>query len=64
MRRRRYARREDLGLSPAEFAVLKRLNTPQKIQAFVYGLRQNFEQYEDRVDEGVRAAAPPGVSAS
>jgi phosphoenolpyruvate carboxykinase (ATP) len=27
-------------------------------------LRQNFEQYEDRVDEGVRAAAPPGASAS
>ena len=25
MRRRRYARREDLGLSPAEFAILKRL---------------------------------------
>ena len=43
MRRRRYARREDLGLSPAEFAVLKRLNTPQKIQAFLYGLQQNFE---------------------
>jgi hypothetical protein len=43
MRRRRYARREDLGLTPAEFAVLKRLDTPQKAQAFLYGLKQNFE---------------------
>jgi hypothetical protein len=43
MRRRRYARREDLGLSPGEFAVLRRLDTPQKIQAFLYGLKQNFE---------------------
>ena len=41
--RRKYARREDLGLTPAEFAVLRRLDTPQKIQAFVYGLKQNFE---------------------
>jgi hypothetical protein len=43
MPRKRYARREDLGLSPAEFAVLERLDTPQKVQGFVYGLRQNFE---------------------
>jgi hypothetical protein len=43
MRRKRYARREDLGLRPAEFAVLQRLDTPQKIQAFLYELRQNFE---------------------
>jgi hypothetical protein len=43
MPRKRYARREDLGLSPAEFAVLERLDTPQKAQAFLYGLRQNFE---------------------
>src|SRR5687767_10299537 len=43
MRRKRYARREDLGLSPAEFAALQRLDTPQKIQAFLYGLKQNFE---------------------
>src|SRR5581483_4544956 len=41
--RRRSARREDLGLAPAEFALLRRLDTPQKIQKFVYGLRQNFE---------------------
>ncbi len=40
---RRSARREDLGLTPAEFALLERLDTPQKIQAFVHGLRQNFE---------------------
>ena len=43
MHRRRYARREDLGLSPAEFALLERLDTPQKAQAFLYGLKQNFE---------------------
>jgi len=42
--RRRYARREDLGLTRAEFAVLRRLDTPEKIQAFLYGLAQNFEQ--------------------
>jgi len=40
---KRYARRGDLGLTPAEFAVLRRLDTPQKIQAFLYGLKQNFE---------------------
>jgi len=43
MHRKRHARREDLGLTPAEFAVLRRLNTPHKIQAFLYGLGQNFE---------------------
>ena len=43
MRSKRFARREDLGLTPAEFAVLQRLDTPQKAQAFLYGLRQNFE---------------------
>ncbi|HEX6692006.1 MAG TPA: hypothetical protein VF110_12775 [Burkholderiales bacterium] len=43
MARKRYARREDLGLGQAEFALLRRLDTPQKIQAFLYGLRQNFE---------------------
>lgn len=42
-RRRRFARRQDLGLTRAEFAVLRRLNTPRKIQAFLYDLRQNFE---------------------
>jgi hypothetical protein len=43
MRSRRYARREDLGLTAAEFAALERLDTPQKIQAYLYSLRQNFE---------------------
>ena len=43
MRKKRVAGREDLGLSPAEFAVLRRLDTPRKIQEFLYGLRQNFE---------------------
>ena len=33
-----------LGLSRAEFAVLRRLRTPEKIQHFLYGLRQNFER--------------------
>jgi len=41
--RRRFARRADLGLGKAEFAVLRRLDTPVKIQAFLYALRQNFE---------------------
>jgi hypothetical protein len=43
MPKRRYARREDLGLGKAEFALLRRLDSPQKIQAFLYSLRQNFE---------------------
>jgi hypothetical protein len=43
MARKRTARREELGLTLAEYAVLARLDTPQKIQAFVHGLRQNFE---------------------
>jgi hypothetical protein len=51
--RRRFARREDLGLTKAEFAVLRRLDTPRKIQAFLYGLRQNFEPRGDTC-HGVR----------
>jgi hypothetical protein len=43
MPRKRFARREDLGLTKAEFAVLRRLDSPQKIQAYLYTLRQNFE---------------------
>ena len=43
MARKRTARREDLGLTPAEFALLQRLDTPQKIQAFLFELGQNFE---------------------
>jgi hypothetical protein len=41
--KKRFARREDLGLTRAEFAVLRRLATPQKIQAFLVALKQNFE---------------------
>lgn len=37
------ARPQETGLSPAEFRVLKRLNTPKKIQAFLHDLKQNFE---------------------
>ena len=33
-----------LGLGRAEFAILRRLRTPEKIQHFLYGLRQNFER--------------------
>ncbi len=47
MKRRSRARREDLGLTEGEFAVLRRLDTPQKIQAFLYGLGQNFELHGD-----------------
>ena len=41
--RKRYATASDLGLTRSEFAVLRRLNTPQKIQSFVHDLHQNFE---------------------
>ena len=41
--RPRFARRQDLGLSKAEFAVLNRLSTPQKIQDFLNRLHPNFE---------------------
>ena len=40
---KRLPRREDLGLTSAEFAVLRRLDSPHRIQGFVYGLSQNFE---------------------
>ena len=40
---RRYARPADLGLSRTHYAVLRRLDTPQKVQAFLIGLKQNFE---------------------
>ena len=41
--RPRFASREDLGLSKADFAVLKRLNTPHKIQDFLDRIPPNFE---------------------
>ena len=37
------ATRAALGLSRGEFAVLRRLDSPERIQAFLYGLKQNFE---------------------
>jgi hypothetical protein len=39
----RFAQREDLGLSKADFAVLRRLRTPQQIQDFLNRMRPNFE---------------------
>jgi hypothetical protein len=41
--RQRVARREDLGLTRAEFAILRRLDTPQKIQAFLVATPANHE---------------------
>jgi hypothetical protein len=43
MAAKRFVRPSDLGLSPGEFAVLRRLDTPQKIQAYLLALKQNFE---------------------
>ena len=40
---RQFARREDLGLTRAEFAVLKQLDTPQKIQDFLNAIPINHE---------------------
>jgi len=43
MNERRFARREDLGLSPGEYAVLKRLATPERIQGFLNATPINHE---------------------
>ncbi len=40
---RRFARREDLGLTRAEFAILRKLDTPLRIQAFVSAIPINHE---------------------
>lgn len=40
---RRSARRDDLGLTRTEFAILQRLSTPQKIQKFVNSIPVNHE---------------------
>src|SRR3954466_12327889 len=40
---KRLARESDLGLTRREFAVLERLDTPQKIQMYLHDLHQNFE---------------------
>jgi hypothetical protein len=44
LRTTRKASRETLGLTRGEFALLRRLRTPEKIQSFLYGLKQNFER--------------------
>ena len=41
--RRRFARREDLGLTRGEFWQLARLGTPERIQAFLNAIPVNFE---------------------
>ena len=43
IRHRRKARREDLGLTRPEFAILRRLDTPRKIQTFVNAIPINHE---------------------
>lgn len=43
----RTAHRQDLGLTRTEFAILRRLSTPHKIQDFVSSLRANFERKGD-----------------
>jgi hypothetical protein len=40
---KKFARESDLGLSARHFDVLRRLDTPQKIQMYLHELRQNFE---------------------
>jgi hypothetical protein len=45
--RKRRATAQDLGLTKPEFAVLRRLSTPAKIQSFLFGLKQNFEPKGD-----------------
>jgi len=46
---KRYATRHDLGLGPAEYRVLARLDRPEKIQAFVNAIPANFEPDGDTV---------------
>lgn len=41
--KKRFARREDLGLSPVEYRTLARLDTPEKIQRFLASIPCNFE---------------------
>lgn len=45
--KKRRASAQDLGLTKAEFAVLRRLSTPAKIQSFLFRLKQNFEPKGD-----------------
>jgi hypothetical protein len=46
---KRYASRHDLGLTPAEFRTLARLDRPEKIQSFVNDIPSNFEPDGDTV---------------
>ncbi len=46
---KRFATRHDLGLTPAEFRTLARLDRPEKIQAFVTALPANYEPDGDTV---------------
>ena len=39
----RFARREDLGLARGEFAILARLSTPERMQAFLNAVPSNHE---------------------
>jgi hypothetical protein len=43
LRHRRFARREDLGLTRAQFAALQRLDNPQKIQTYLNRIPANHE---------------------
>lgn len=43
MAAKRFAPPSDLRLTRRQFTALRRLDTPQKIQSFLHGLRQNFE---------------------
>src|SRR5260221_326348 len=43
MTAKRFARESDLGLRERDYALLRRLDTPQKIQAYLHDLKQNFE---------------------
>jgi len=46
---KRFAQREDLGVTKAEYRVLERLDTPKKIQAFLNSIPANFEPDGDTV---------------
>jgi hypothetical protein len=47
--RKRFARREELGLTKAEFRVLERLDSPARVQAFLDAIPANFEPDGDTV---------------
>ena len=40
---RRFARRKDLGLTPRQFAILRRLRTPEQVQLFINAIPANHE---------------------